>query len=417
MTIWFYCAPLAILAVLFVLWRTRFPARIKPSSNGLELAFNRTLFQEKTRQLEAQLARGEIPPQEFEELQLEYKRQFLADNAGEGDIASGEGRGRWLVFSMALLVPVVAGILYLQLGASEQLRLRQLLENRATLLMESQGDSATVNAITADILESLAALSDRYPNDPLYPVLLARLHMDDGAYSQAIVQYKRVLTLLPEDADLRAEYAQVLFFAAGNKVTAEMTREAQTALGLAPDNQTALGLMGIASFNGGQFQRAIDYWSRAIRLLPPASPSRGAIEAGIAAARERLGQEPDGAADADAVAGGSGLKIDVGLAETISAPADATVFVYARAWQGSPMPLAIRRMTVGDLPAKVELDDTMAMNPAMSLSSAEEVEVVARISLSGQATPASGDYIGRFGPVKTKDKNDLLKLVITEKIP
>src|SRR5690606_14806272 len=110
------------------------------------------------------------------------------------------------------------------------------------------------------------------------------------------------------------------------------------------------------------------------------------------------------------------LSIDVSLDEGIEVAPDTTVFVYARAWQGSPMPLAIRRLTVADLPLQVVLDDRMAMSPAATLSSADKVEVVARVSLSGQPTPAPGDYQGFVGPVDMAEAGEPLRVVVSEKV-
>ena len=71
-----------------------------------------------------------------------------------------------------------------------------------------------------------------------------------------------------------------------------------------------------------------------------------------------------------------------------------TVFVFARASEGPRMPLAVMRAQVKDLPLDFSLDDSMAINPAMTISKYPEVIVVARISRSGNATPQSGDVQG-----------------------
>jgi cytochrome c-type biogenesis protein CcmH len=75
-----------------------------------------------------------------------------------------------------------------------------------------------------------------------------------------------------------------------------------------------------------------------------------------------------------------------------------TVFVFARAPQGSRMPLAVQRVRVSDLPFDFKLDDSMAMSPESKISGAAEVRIEARISKNGSATPGPGDLIGA-GPV------------------
>ena len=94
--------------------------------------------------------------------------------------------------------------------------------------------------------------------------------------------------------------------------------------------------------------------------------------------------------------------MSVTLAPALAAQAapDDTVFVFARAPAGPPMPLAVQRLKVADLPATLSLDDSMAVIPTLRLSGYPEVLVGARISKSGQATPAAGDLEGEAGPVK-----------------
>jgi len=93
---------------------------------------------------------------------------------------------------------------------------------------------------------------------------------------------------------------------------------------------------------------------------------------------------------------------------------DQVVFVYARAWQGSPMPLAIARIKVKDLPTTIQLDETMAMSPAASLATATDIEVVARVSPSGSAKAEVGDWLAKHGPVSMKSVPDHIELEINE---
>jgi cytochrome c-type biogenesis protein CcmH len=76
-----------------------------------------------------------------------------------------------------------------------------------------------------------------------------------------------------------------------------------------------------------------------------------------------------------------------------------TVFVFARAADGPRMPLAVLRKQVKDLPFEFKLDDSMAMSPAATISSAGRVVIGVRVSKSGEAMAQNGDLAGQSAPV------------------
>jgi cytochrome c-type biogenesis protein CcmH len=94
---------------------------------------------------------------------------------------------------------------------------------------------------------------------------------------------------------------------------------------------------------------------------------------------------------------------------------NATVFVFARATQGMPMPLAIVRITAKELPYSYHLDDSTAIMPGNKLSLAKEVVVVARVSKTGDAKPQAGDMQGVSG--STKPVGDKVDIQINELVP
>jgi cytochrome c-type biogenesis protein CcmH len=107
-----------------------------------------------------------------------------------------------------------------------------------------------------------------------------------------------------------------------------------------------------------------------------------------------------------AAAAATALKVTVSLSPALASKAapDDVVFIFARPVSGPRMPLALVRKQVRDLPATVTLDDSQGMSPAMKLSSAPEVIVVARVTKSGMADARDGDLEGVSAPVASGTK-------------
>lgn len=90
------------------------------------------------------------------------------------------------------------------------------------------------------------------------------------------------------------------------------------------------------------------------------------------------------------------IKVKVDIAPEISdqLTGKEILFIYAKATQGPPMPLAVVRQPVAGWPVEVMLSDENAMTPAMTLSKFDKVVVQARISATGNAITQSGDWVG-----------------------
>ncbi|PWK92915.1 tetratricopeptide repeat protein [Fulvimonas soli] len=192
----------------------------------------------------------------------------------------------------------------------------------------------------------------------------------------------------------------------------------QRSVQLDPTNQRGLWLLGIAAFQADRYAEAAAFWRRLQPLLEPGSSVAQAVAEQIAVADARAGQSPAAPASAAAPAGTDGatdaaggaastapqgpqLKVEVALAPALAARVGKgdTLFVYARAEHGPPMPLAVARLDAAALPATVTLTDAMAMTPQLTLSSVPRVFVGARISRSGQAIAQPGDLEGDAGVV------------------
>ncbi|MDO8301690.1 MAG: hypothetical protein Q7T18_00460, partial [Sedimentisphaerales bacterium] len=183
-----------------------------------------------------------------------------------------------------------------------------------------------------------------------------------------------------------------------------------------PDNTMALGLAGINAFSKKDYVNAIKYWEHTVRLTGEDSPGSQSLMSGIEHAATLYFAEGGTEATLAAARAGRQLSINVSLADGVEASPDQIVFVYARTWQGAKMPLAITRVPVSELPKRVTLTEEMAMTPAMSLGSVDNVEVVARISQDGTAAAKAGDWQGSLGPVDMTSVPADLSITIDQKV-
>ena len=117
--------------------------------------------------------------------------------------------------------------------------------------------------------------------------------------------------------------------------------------------------------------------------------------------------------DADTGRDRDGVALDDKFKSTVSS--EDYVFIYAQPAQGGKMPLAVVKKQVKDLPIDITLDDSMAMMPNMTISSVANVQVSARVSKSGNASPQSGEPIGKK-QVSTLIDTGVISLVIGETV-
>ncbi len=267
----------------------------------------------------------------------------------------------------------------------------------------------------AAMVDKLAERMKERPDDAEGWTMLARSYTVLGRFAEALPAYRRASELQPKNAGLLADYADTV---AATKRTAnnpESIALIVRALAVEPGHPKALALAGTADYDRGDFAGAIARWQTLLDRVPPESELGKQIAASIADARSQLGPAtapgtPSAtaiAAPSPAAASAASMAAAAGVSGTVTldaalaaqaAPGD-SVFVFARAAGGGRMPLAVQRAKVADLPLRFKLDDSMAMAPGMTVSSAKQVIVGARISKSGQATPSAGDLSGEAAPV------------------
>jgi cytochrome c-type biogenesis protein CcmH len=402
-------ALMTLVALAFVL----VPLARVPRAAGPSLAeANLEVLRSQRREIEADAASGLIGSEERDAALADLVARAQGELALPGEAAAAPAaRKPWATIAIvAAALPALAIGTYLALGDPTALR-----PPPAAARM----DDAQIVAM----VESLAVKVRERPDDARGWALLARSMAALGRFDESAKAYEHLVGLVPNDAQVYADYADALAMAQGRTLGGKPYELARRALAIDPRNPKALALAGTAAMDGGDFPAAAGYWRSLAAQMPPGSDDERQVLAILdelntkAAATGRPLSSMPRIAKAAPAATAAKVAGSVRIAPALAAKAAAgdTLFVFARAEGGSRMPLAVLRTSAGALPLDFSLDDSMAMSPMAKISSASAVRIEARVSRSGGAAPQSGDLVGTSEAVKPGASG--VKIVIDKVLP
>lgn len=348
-----------------------------------------TVLSDSLHELDAELESGQITRDDYDKMRAVLLHDAL--KAGRADKKGRPSRRRtgWLApLLVGMALPITAIGLYVMNGQPMLLNVQS---------SAGMGDTASGSA---QIQQTIDTLKKKLKNDEDNGerwLLLARSYEAAGQSSEGLSAYVKAVELTPDDADLLVEYANALGRFNDRDLSGKPTELVTQALDLEPDNHNALALAGAAAMQKGDNDAAARYWARLERLIPQDSPDHQRVLALLARAEGRPVPADSQPAMREVSTASSGkvsgtVVIDEAVAGNVS-PSD-TLFVFARAPEGPPMPLAAVRKPAAEWPVKFTLDDSSAMIEGMNLSAFERVDIVARVSQDGNADPKAGDIEG-----------------------
>ena len=408
---------IAVGSLVRVILREPISQEVAREQKNIEVA------RQRLEELRQRIAVGEIESADVETLQEEIERGLLIDldetNAEEGfQIHSSRDKvNRWTAVAVASVIPIVAGALYLVLGqpsvisnppvANTQVADGGLLDNETNL------EAQAFEEKTQEVMRRLA----EQPDDALGWDTLARLFVAQERFAEAAGALKKFRELTGDSADVLVREANALAFANNGELRGEPESLIDRALELDPQHFGALFLAGFAVALRQDYQSALDYWHKA-ETLSPNEDVRSEIRRLISGAEaEIVGTSSSTGDGVSTVAAGQSVRVSVSVEPAILEQVDPqdSVFIFARALQGPAVPLAVVKRQVKDLPIVIELDDNSAMVPNMTISAFDKISIVARISRSGTAQAASGDFFGETGAIEPKITSEVA-VTISEQI-
>lgn len=397
----------AVMCVL-VLWLVLRPllsrreAAAAPQSGQLNLA----VLRDQLRELDADREQGSIDAEAYIVARRELEQRVAEDVHPASRVAAASAPpARWQAAVLAVLVLAGAGVLYATLGTPQALVAPGAASVAAGPALDPH-TSSEAEAMVAKLAERMA----REPNDPNGWALLARSYSAMGRFVAASGAYSRLVALIPDDAQILSDYADVLAMTQNQKLRGEPEKLLARALAADPKNVKALILSGDAAFERTDLASAALHWQAALANAAPGSEFAQMARDNLA----HIGAPMEGAAAAQPVAAPSAtavsgrVELDPALRGQV-ADTD-TVFIVAKAADGPRFPLAVLRKQVRDLPLQFTLDDTMGMMPGVTLSQFPQLVVTARISKSGNAIAAPGDLESAPQPAKPGDTQIQLRI-------
>jgi cytochrome c-type biogenesis protein CcmH len=354
----------------------------------------------------------------LDDAEYRAKRQRIEVEAPTGQTSRAPLPVAGIVF--VLLMPLGVWLIYRDVGTPQALD---------PLVLE-HGLAGPQGGTPPDMESAVRALAARMAAQPDHLdgwMLLARSYRTMDRFGEARDALAQARRLAPDDVDLMVEHAESIALAsATRRIDGEALGLLEAAVQRAPAHQRALWLLGISRVQQGDNDGAIAYWQRVLALLPPDSDIALQIQEQIAEARSsapapaavevEIPAPPASSMAPDGDAPRLTLLVELDPEIKGSVSASDALFVFARPPGGARAPLAIKRMAAGVLPTTITLGVEDAMMPAMTLATFPEVEVGARISRSGNATPQSGDLEGIVGPVPN-NRREPLRLVIDRVVP
>jgi cytochrome c-type biogenesis protein CcmH len=340
------------------------------------------VLREQLVELEAEHKAERISDADYARTREELEKRALDE--GEADsTAMALKPARALGIALMVLVPALAALVYWQTGTPAGL-------DPANVVAQAEPRGP----VTQDQIEAMVSgLAERLKQDPGNPegwFMLARSYNALGRFSEAAQAYGKLAELVPDEAQVFADWADALAASNGRNLTGEPEKLIAKALELDPNNVKALALSGSVAFQKSDFARASSEWERILVLLPPENELAQSIRQGIAEARQRGNLPPLAELPAAATGAGVTLSGELSLAPALAAKAQPgdTVFIFVRP-VGGGMPFAVLRRTVADLPVKFDFNGVPSMAGNRPIPA--EVSIGARVSKSGSPGGAPGD--------------------------
>ncbi|WP_419569694.1 c-type cytochrome biogenesis protein CcmI [Rheinheimera sp.] len=329
------------------------------------------VFEQKLQLLAQARSQGELAEPDFEQAAADLKTEYLQREQLQA-VQHKTNQG-WL-WGTVLSVLIASVALYSLTGHYSQLQQWQQAKDNLPSYGErallNKGEPLTeqeVQLFSLALRSKIAAEGD----DAVAWFVIGRIALSKGMAADAIDAFEKALQLTPNRVNLLVSYSQALLVQGGEESLGKAGRALARVLQQEPDNTDALSMLGMVAEERGDLEQARQAWTLLLPKLSQDDPRYALIQ-------QKLAQQ-------DTLASGPVIELQLTIPDLLyQAYQNATLFVFVKATDGPPLPLAVKRLPAFKGEQRIRLTDQDAMQQGWALSNAKQVQISARLSLSGQ---------------------------------
>ena len=238
-------------------------------------AYDLAVYRDQLAEIDRDLERGVLTGDQAESARIEVQRRLLtvADAAKAAAPAAKPRRPVVVALVVALAVPGLAFGLYALLGSP---RLPdQPYAGRAAQIQAEKNQAAQFQGM----VDRLAARLARHPEDGAGWAMLGRSLAVLGQADKASEAYEKALPLLPDNAQVRMEYAALLLDEQPDAAPfpPRFVAVMKEALAIDGENPRAIYFVGLAEAQAGHTAAARALLTKLLAKLPPDSPEHAEV--------------------------------------------------------------------------------------------------------------------------------------------
>ncbi|WMS95281.1 c-type cytochrome biogenesis protein CcmI [Pseudoalteromonas sp. HL-AS2] len=409
---WASFALLTLIALLFVMLPFLKKERVKTITHNANAELI-SIYEQRLVELQNDLENQRIDAQNHSESVIELKRRLLNELSPEKSLNS-RGNNRIFALTGGAFVIALTGIFYSMTGNQQQISawhdaMDNLAEYGERAVMQ-KGEPLSENELQAFALALRTKLSQT-GDDEIAWMLLGRVAMSLNEFDMAQQSFDKALQMNPANMQVLISYSQVLLLEGSE---ASMTRAAgmlSKVLQEEPQNLDAISLLALIAYERKDWVQAKAAFEVLLASMDKADTRYNMIAQRISEIEQQQAQNVD-------VTKSAAIKVTVNVSAELKnkQPENGILFVFAKALNGSPMPIAVVKLNEYQFPITVELSDANSMVAGLNLSSAEDIVITARISNDDSVMPSSGELEGHSAALK-RESTRQLQLQIDTLIP